>query len=156
VRSRPLTASWTTLTSTRRACTPGTYLLIEDSSEFSYSGRQPVGGLGFIGNAREGLQGLVLHSVLAVRWWGKTDTGKRKRPEVEVLGVAGQSYRVRREKRGRGKESSTRRKHRPRESEDWIHSGDRLGSPPSDPRVRWVRVADRGRTSTNCWRSAGN
>ena len=33
---------------------PGTYLLIEDSSEFSYSGRQLVGGLGFIGNAREG------------------------------------------------------------------------------------------------------
>lgn len=123
---------------------PGTYLLIEDSSEFSYSGRQPVGGLGFIGNAREGLQGFVLHSVLAVRWWGKTDTGKRKRPGVEVLGVAGQSYRVRREKRGRGEESSTRRKHRPRESEDRIHSGDRLGSPPSDPRVRWVRVADRG------------
>ncbi|MCL6569205.1 MAG: hypothetical protein K6T35_10065, partial [Meiothermus silvanus] len=47
---------------------PGTYLRIEDSSEFSYSGRQPVGGLGFIGNAREGLQGFVPHSVLAVRW----------------------------------------------------------------------------------------
>lgn len=132
---------------------PGTYLLIEDSSEFSYSGRQPVGGLGFIGDAREGLQGFILHSVLAARWWGKTDRGRRKRPEVEVLGVAGQSYRVRGEKRGRGKESSTQRKHRPRESEDWIHSGDRLGSPPArcspdgeaaDPRVRWVRVADRG------------
>ncbi|GIW35639.1 MAG: hypothetical protein KatS3mg072_2972 [Meiothermus sp.] len=70
---------------------PGTCLRIEDSSEFSYSGRQPVGGLGFIGNAREGLQGFVLHSVLAVRGWGKTDTEKRKRPGVEVLGWRGKA-----------------------------------------------------------------
>lgn len=33
-----------------------------------------------LGDAREGLQGFILHSVLAVRWWGKRDRGRRKRP----------------------------------------------------------------------------
>lgn len=55
---------------------PGTYLLIEDSSEFSYSGRQPVGGLGFVGNAREGVQGFILHSVLAGAGGGRGTGGE--------------------------------------------------------------------------------
>lgn len=121
---------------------PGTYLLIEDSSEFSYSGRQPIAGLGFIGNARAGLRGFILHSTLAVRWLGGDEA--RRRPPVEVLGVVDQHYRVRREKLDRGKETSTQRKHRPRESEVWLQSGAGLGSAPGDPQVRWVRVADRG------------
>lgn len=59
---------------------PGTYLLVEDGSETSFSGmNKPIEGLGFIGNAREGLQGFLLHSVLAVRWVGDDTTARARR-----------------------------------------------------------------------------
>lgn len=74
----------------------GVYLLVEDSLEISFSGLdKPIEGLGFISNAKEGLQGFLLHSVLAVRWQGGARNGGEKRPPVEVLGLASQSYRVR-------------------------------------------------------------
>src|SRR5262249_59651548 len=47
---------------------PGRYLLLEDSSEMSWSGKNPIPGLGPIGPGASGLQGFHLHSVLAVRW----------------------------------------------------------------------------------------
>jgi len=125
---------------------PGVYLLVEDGSEISFSGKKPIEGLGFIANGQEGLQGFLLHSVLAMRWWWGDDAqnGDGKRPPVEVLGLAAQSYRVRHEKRGRGKETSTHSKKRGRESEEWLTSGATLGAAPSNPAIRWVRVADRG------------
>ena len=45
---------------------PGTYLLLEDGSDLSWSGNKPVKGLGPIGHGAEGLQGFQLHSVLAI------------------------------------------------------------------------------------------
>lgn len=130
---------------------PGTYLLLEDGSEISFCGlNKPIEGLGFIGNAKEGLQGFLLHSVLAVRWVGDDErqSEEEKRPPVEVVGLASQSYRVRRhEPRGRGSETSAARKRRARESEDWLTSGAALGPAPRNgpsAAVRWVRVADRG------------
>lgn len=47
---------------------PGEYLLIEDTSVVSYSGRLPIEGLGAVGHSSEGQTGFALHSVLAVRW----------------------------------------------------------------------------------------
>jgi hypothetical protein len=133
---------------------PGTYLLVEDGSEISFSGmNKPIEGLGFIGNAQEGLQGFLLHSVLAVRWVGNDDRqSEKKRPPVEVLGLAAQSYRVRcHEPRGQGSETSMAKKRRARESEDWLTSGATLGpaphnddEPPAANLIRWMRVADRG------------
>src|SRR2546423_514552 len=114
---------------------PGVYLLVEDGSEISFSGKKPIEGLGFIANGQEGLEGFLLHSVLAMRWWWGDDAqnGDGKRPPVEVLGLAAQSYRVRHEKRGRGKETSTHSKKRGRESEEWLTSGATLGAAPSNP-----------------------
>jgi hypothetical protein len=125
---------------------PGVYLLVEDSSEISFSGlEKPIEGLGFISNAREGLQGFLLHSVLAMRWQRDTRNEGERRPPVEVLGLASQSYRVREhEPRGRGTESSTARKWRARESEEWLISGARMGDAPCGEEILWVRVADRG------------
>lgn len=127
---------------------PGVYLLLEDGSEISFSGKKPIEGVGFIGNGQEGLQeGFLLHSVLAVvRWVGEDVPSKEKRPPVEVLGLTSQSYRVRHEKHApQGKETSTQRKKRARESEDWLTSGAVLGEAPREnPAIRWVRVADRG------------
>jgi len=48
--------------------TPGVYLLLEDTTELSFSGRKPVPGLGPIGNGAAGLQGFFVHSVLGARW----------------------------------------------------------------------------------------
>lgn len=129
----------------------GIYLLVEDASEISFSGLdKPIEGLGFISNAKEGLQGFLLHSVLAMRWQGIARNGDRpnggeKRSAVEILGLASQSYRVREhEPRGRGAESSIVKKRRSRESEEWLISGARMDDAPCREDVLWVRVADRG------------
>src|SRR5919197_6300555 len=47
---------------------PGVYLLLEDTTELSWSGKQPISGLGPIGNSAAGLQGFFMHTVLGVRW----------------------------------------------------------------------------------------
>ena len=49
---------------------PGHYLLLEDTSEISFSGREPIEGLGPIGEGNQGQQGFLLHSVMAVRYEG--------------------------------------------------------------------------------------
>lgn len=120
----------------------GVYLLVEDSLEISFSGLdKPIEGLGFISNAKEGLQGFLLHSVLAVRWQGGARNGGEKRPPVEVLGLASQSYRVRDHKpRGRGAESSVARKRRARER---ARSG-------SFPGLGWVARLAQKRASCGC------
>ncbi len=47
----------------------GRYLLLEDTSEMSWSGKNSISGLGPVGPGASGLQGFHLHSVLAVRWY---------------------------------------------------------------------------------------
>src|SRR5215475_8422667 len=41
---------------------PGVYLLLEDTTELSWSGKQAITGLGPIGNSAVGLQGFFLHT----------------------------------------------------------------------------------------------
>jgi len=61
--------------------TPGVSLLLEDTTELSFSGRKPVPGLGPIGNGAAGLQGFFVHSVLGVRWSAPpSDAQSSRRP----------------------------------------------------------------------------
>src|SRR5688572_14473997 len=71
-------------------------LLVEDTTVMSWAGNAPVAGLGPIGSGGDaGLQGFLLHSVLALRWAAAPDPTRSRRPPVEVLGVADQQYHVR-------------------------------------------------------------
>jgi hypothetical protein len=125
---------------------PGVYLLLEDTSELSWSGQQPRAGLGPVGNGAKSAQGFLLHSVLAVRWpQEEGGAGAPRRRVVEVLGVGDQQYTVR-VPRPRGEKPSDwwASHQRPRESHLWEQAGERLGLAPAEPGRRWVRVCDRG------------
>jgi hypothetical protein len=118
---------------------PGVYLLLEDTTELSWSGKQAIAGLGPIGNSAEGLQGFFLHTVLSVRW-SDTSQDTNKRQPVEVMGLGDQQYYVRTPCR-QPRESSQERLKRTRESQVWPQASQRVGRAPAG--VRWVRVADR-------------
>jgi hypothetical protein len=118
---------------------PGVYLLLEDTTELSWSGKQAIAGLGPIGNSAEGLQGFFLHTVLSVRW-SDTSQDTNKRQPVEVMGLGDQQYYVRTPCR-QPRESSQERLKRARESQVWPQASQRVGRAPAG--VRWVRVADR-------------
>jgi hypothetical protein len=127
--------------------TPGRFLLIEDTTFPSYSHRrQPVPGLGPIGDSEEGQQGFLLHSVLAVRAplpAAPDATGRR--PPVTILGLVDQQYLVRSGRpEAKSKQTVSRqRTARDRESDRWLESSRRIGPAPATPETRWVRVADR-------------
>jgi hypothetical protein len=118
---------------------PGVYLLLEDTTELSWSGKHAIGGLGPIANSAAGLQGFFLHTVLRVRWPDAPQDQSKRRP-VEVLGIGDQHYYVRTPCR-RPRESSQERLRRARESQVWPQASQRLGRAPQD--VQWIRVADR-------------
>src|SRR5512143_1210837 len=122
----------------------GTYLLLEDTTELDWTGRHPIPGLGPVGNCNTATQGVLLDSVLAVRWpdaAAANPTGRR--PGVEVLGLADQQYHVRSPRPvGEANEASFGRKYRERESQLWERASRRLGPRPAA--VRWVRVGDAG------------
>jgi len=127
--------------------TAGRFLLIEDTTFPSYSHRpQPVPGLGPIGGSEPGQQGFLLHSVLAVRAPLSAEpdaTGRR--PPVTILGLIDQQYLVRspRPEATSKQTVSRQRTERDRESDRWLESSRRIGPAPTDPDIRWVRVADR-------------
>jgi Transposase DNA-binding/Transposase Tn5 dimerisation domain len=118
---------------------PGVYLLLEDTTELSWSGKHAIRGLGPIGNSAAGLQGFFLHTVLSVRWPDASQDTSKRRP-VEVLGIGDQQYYVRTPCR-RPRESSQERLRRARESQVWPQASQHLGHAPHD--VQWIRVADR-------------
>jgi hypothetical protein len=118
---------------------PGVSLLLEDTTELSWSGQQGMAGLGPMGNSAAGLQGFFLHTVLSVRW-PDTPQDNHKRQPVEVIGLGDQQYDVRTPCR-QPRESSQERLKRTRESQVWPQASHRLGCAPA--RVRWIRVADR-------------
>jgi hypothetical protein len=122
---------------------PGTYLLVEDTTEPSWSGKKKRPGLGPVGDRHSTRQGFQLHSTLALCWperWEEEAAGKR--PALEIIGLADQQLVVR-----TGKpvgESRHARLLRQRESEIWETATTRLGTAPEAADVRWVRVCDRG------------
>jgi hypothetical protein len=119
----------------------GTYLLIEDGSEFTWDDRIPRTGLG---RMREHKQGFVLHSSLAVAWEAP-QPGQSRRDALRVIGLIHQEYypRIARPA-GEGNEQSQAGQKRPRESQLWQRSSQAIGMAPPTKDVRWVRVADRG------------
>jgi hypothetical protein len=127
--------------------TPGRYLLLEDTTYLSYSHRkQPIPGLGPIGDSEPGQQGFLLHSILAVRApVSSLPETSGRRPPVTILGLADQQYLVRspRDPKTSKQAGSRQRQIRDRESDRWLDSGKRIGRAPSDAAIRWVRVADR-------------
>lgn len=128
--------------------TPGsTLLLVEDTTVLSWAGHLPVVGLGPIGHGGAGLQGFLLHSVLALRWAGEPVAHRPQRPAVEILGLADQQYHVRRpipseEAALPAGSRSFARQQRQRESALWRESTQHLGPAPRE--VSWVRICDRG------------
>lgn len=126
---------------------PGTYLLIEDTSELSWSGKDSIPGLGPISDFRSKNQGFSLHSVLAMKWKDPTDLRNGKRPPLSLIGLADQQYTIRQAKpKGcQGNRSHTKKgSDRDRETDLWIDSVERIGAKPVDTNVNWVRVCDRG------------
>lgn len=126
----------------RMAADSQTFLILEDTSEMTWSGNQPVAGLGPIGAGSEGLQGFLLHSAL-VAAWPESAAGQTRRPPVQVVGLADQIYHVR-QPRPAGEKKGYRypRLSRSRESQLWETMGRRLGAAPEG--ARWERVCDRG------------
>lgn len=127
---------------------PGVYLLIEDTSEQSFSGRNSIKGLGPIGEGQSGVQGFLLHSVLAVRFHepGVEGLFQSKRPELDVLGLCDQQFHVRqrRPETERLYKDAYVRKKRARESQLWEQASRRVGRAPESEQIQWVKVADRG------------
>lgn len=130
-----------------RCSLPGEYLLIEDTTDMSFSGGEPVEGLGPIGNRKSAsYQGFRLHTVLAARVpdAGLGGEGGRRGP-VELCGILDQQSLVRgKEPRPdrKGTGSARKRLKVPLESDRWPMSVWRAGTAPAQGGVRWTRVAD--------------
>ena len=122
---------------------PGTYLLLEDTSDFVWRSEYEIEGLGPIGDGRANQQGFMLHTVLAVRWTEEAGECAARHPTVDLLGVADQQYYIRKPvPPGENGDDSWVRKQRERESRLWVDAGANLGSAPAG--ARWLRVCDRG------------
>jgi hypothetical protein len=106
---------------------PGTYLVLDDTTELDFGVHRQIAGMGQTGNG--GGSGFLLHSALVVAAEGE-----------EIFGLAGQRIRYRKPKPK--KESTKQRLARDRESELWGQVIDQVGPPPEG--VCWVHVMDRG------------
>ena len=111
---------------TRRR-TPGTYLVLDDTTELDFGIHRDIPGMAPTGNG--GGLGFLLHSALVVG-----------AESEEIFGLAGQKIRYRKPKPK--KENTTQRLKRDRESELWGQVIDLVGPPPEG--VHWVHVMDRG------------
>lgn len=119
----------------------GTFLLLEDTSEFSWHTGRRIEGLGPVGKGKKWDQGFLLHSVLAVQW--ATSPLTARRPPLEVIGLADQQYYLRQPiPAGEGGQDTFQRLKRDRESRLWSEAGRHLGPAPAG--VNWIRVCDRG------------
>lgn len=106
---------------------PGTYLVLDDTTELDFGIRREIQGMGRTGNG--GGWGFLLHSALVVSAKGE-----------EIFGLAGEKIRYR--KPTPKKENTTQRLKRDRESVLWGQVIDQVGQAPEG--VRWVHVMDRG------------
>lgn len=110
-----------------RACGPGRYLVLDDTTELDFGRYRQVSGLGPTGNG--GGRGFLLHSGLLVAAQGDA-----------VRGLAGQVLHYRRPA-PKG-ETRTQRLRRKRESAVWGELIDQVGPPPAG--AEFVHVMDRG------------
>ena len=59
---------------------PGVSLLLADTTALSWSGTQPIAGLGPIGKSAAGLQGFFVPTVLSVRWPDAPQDNRTRQP----------------------------------------------------------------------------
>jgi hypothetical protein len=121
----------------RSACAaPGTYLLIEDTTELDFTKHEAAKGLGRIGN--DGGRGFFLHTTLAARVEGWDQGGE---PVVNLLGLFGQKLWTRRGPPRTKYEKRRERMKRRRESEKWGEMMKQTNGPPVGS--AWIEIADR-------------
>lgn len=110
-----------------RACGPGCFLVLGDTTELDFGIHRRVADLAPTGNG--GGYGFLLHAALVV---GAEDE--------RVVGLAGE--RVHYRKAAPKGENTGQRLKRDRESDVWGDVIDQVGPPPEE--ARWVHVLDRG------------
>jgi hypothetical protein len=118
-------------------------LLIEDGSELSWSGNEPIKGLGPVGSGHSSDQGFIIQSVLAVEMVpanrGTYGVNNTIRPPVRILGLIDQQYYIRPPKLDK-----TRRRRNTDEAIEtdlWRNTLERL--PTFNNSKRIIRVCDR-------------
>jgi len=118
--------------------------LIEDASELSWSGKEPIDGLGPVGSGNSTDQGFIIQSVLAVEETiEKANSGRihnTARPPVRILGLLDQQYYTRPpklEKTRRRRETDD-----PLETDLWRNTLSRIPKFNKDEK-RIIRVCDR-------------
>ena len=122
---------------TRKAMqAPGEYLIIEDTSSLSFTGKQVGARLGRIGN--DGGQGLWLHTSLAVVVHAYDSM---QDPQITLLGLFAQQCWSRDWPAYNGRESRSQRLQRKRESQRWAAPFETID--PLAPAVHWTYIADR-------------
>ena len=131
----------------RQLQAPGTYLLVEDTTELSWpEAAERRAGLGPVGQGKAGSQGVLLHSLVAAAWPAQDPDPAAKRPALPLLGLLDQQFHVRQPvpeaEKAHPHGGSRPRQGRVRESALWAQSLRAVGRPPAG--TRWVVVADRG------------
>ncbi len=119
-----------------QCCSPGEYLLIEDTSKLDFTGRS-CEDMGF---TSPGGRGFFLHTSLAVR---VESWDLNQRPEGVVLGLLEQQCWNRPRLRGKAAQTRAEMQERQRESDRWAKV--LLGAPTASqrPQCHWVWVGDR-------------
>jgi len=116
----------------------GIYLLIEDTSELSWSSIRE--GLGPVGPSSKSL-GFHLHTCLAVKWFGTE--GNVKSSKIGIIGLADQIYHIRKPRPSTEPANNSKlTKKRERESQLWEKTTARIGK--NNSAAKWIRVCDRG------------
>jgi hypothetical protein len=117
----------------------GEYLLLEDDSDISWTGKNNIDGLGFL-KGHKNSQGFSLHSVLVLKWHGIRNIEK-KESNVEVLGLLDQQYKV--APRCPKKNFLRRYGDNDLKTNTWIETPMRLKLPASKINKKFIRVCDR-------------
>src|SRR3972149_5991259 len=112
-----------------RAVGPGTWLVINDTTEINFGYDRDLPGVGRVGSTAEG-RGFYLHTALLAAAGGQ-----------ELVGLAAQDLYARPLKKVT-RVSSARRKKLARETDVWGREIDRVGPAPAD--ARFIHVCDRG------------
>lgn len=112
-----------------RAVEPGTWLVINDTTEINFGDNRDLPGVGRVGSADS--QGFYLHTAMIVR----ADSD-------ELVGLAAQDLYVRPLKKVPRVSSARRKKQSTRETDVWGRVIDRVGRPPAE--TRFIHVCDRG------------
>ena len=111
-----------------RVVVPGTWLVLNDTTELDFGYQREIPGIGRTGT--NGGRGFLLHSALIVAADGD-----------EIVGLAAQDLSTRPLEKVK-RVASRLRRNRPRETDYWGRVIDRVGPPP--PGVRFLHVCDRG------------